>query len=492
MDANGQHYSDEESESAWPWPPPIVPIFRPAPSSNRKNREKTAHAQQEQEIKEEPVDEAPEPAMPLCEYSPRGTVAPPERSCPIRTGTPIKNKPVIPPLDGVSREPQVEDPLLAAQKLLDSQQKEIEELKKKLIQQEKELTAKFENELLNQKVKYLEEINSQKQQIIDLLQRQVNGQPTMNPPQLAAPAPSPNAPSLANSGRKTSLPPRENSLEPMEPAQKQRRQHAQEMEHQVKEGSSQSLSGLNQERDSEGTDRSVNPAPERNDVENYDVVDQPMEIEEVPDEAEQNEEHNSNNEQPVDNQEVNDLLHPREQPEQHIEENDEMGPRQNEGQELDANVDNDKEMDDEEPQIPPAGGLRRSTREKKPVFQITPKYTKKHITNQAQTSYERYKAFAGFGNGKKSKKYEKRADKCDPSGPLKKRLLMRFRRRHSTFFFENKRNPDQETKVAIAQQVKFDISQVPTLRMSEDAIRLLEMMFRGLLKEVKEKEEAAE
>ncbi|KAF1746183.1 hypothetical protein GCK72_022636 [Caenorhabditis remanei] len=242
----------------------------------------------------------------------------------------------------------------------------------------------------------------------------MNGQPTMNPPQLAAPAPSPCAPSLANSGRKTSLAPRENSLEPMEPAQKQRRQHAQEMEHQVKEGSSQSLSGLNQERDSEGTDRSVNPAPERNDLQNYDVGDQPMEIEGVPDEAEPNEEHNSNNEQPVDNQEVNDLLHPREQPEQHIKENYETGPRQNEGQELDANVENNQEMDDEEPQVPPAGGLRRSAREKKPVSQITPKYTKKHITNQVQTSYERFKAFAGSGNGKKcrnNKKSTKPADK---------------------------------------------------------------------------------
>ena len=48
---------------------------------------------------------------------------------------------------------------------------------------------------------------------------------------------------------------------------------------------------------------------------------------------------------------MNDLLHPREQPEQPLKENDEMGPRQNEGQELDANVDNDKEMDDEEPQV---------------------------------------------------------------------------------------------------------------------------------------------
>ena len=69
---------------------------------------------------------------------------------------------------------------------------------------------------------------------------------------------------------------------------------------------------------------------------------------------------------------------------------------------------------------------------------------------------------------------------------------MRFRRRHSTFFFENKGNPDQETKVSIAQKVKFYISQVPVLRMSEDAFRLFEVMFRGLLKEVKEKEEAAE
>ena len=83
--------------------------------------------------------------------------------------------------------------------------------------------------------------------------------------------PAPRAPSLPDSSRKTSEAPRESSSDSMEPPQKKMRRDEQrdrERDHQVKDGSSQSYVGMNQERDSLDSNR-------ENNLQNYEVGDQP-------------------------------------------------------------------------------------------------------------------------------------------------------------------------------------------------------------------------
>ncbi|KAF1756126.1 hypothetical protein GCK72_012579 [Caenorhabditis remanei] len=439
-------------------------------------------------IKAEPAEEVPELDRPPCEYTPRNSVAPSDRNFPIRAAAPSQFKP--PRLESHSLDdvaPQMEDPLVAVQKQLDLKQQRIDTLKQRLKDQERELTLKFaeqlkkkekeltlkhDNELLSQKVKYLEEINQKEQQINELLKNQVQQnqqQPTMpvpqymmaapplfmpapptlsarnftvavpdsihpnvpNPPQLVAPAPcpqasipAPRAESLADSGRKTSVAPRESSSESMGPPQKKMRRDDREMDHQVMDGSSQSYVGLNQERDLLDSNREdnlqdyeVGAQPEEPQIQRFDESeDQRMEIG-VVDEAEPNNDPDLLNERPVSNQEEIEFPDLGTQPEMDVAheepmEEDDEGPLQNEDQELD---DNDEEMDqeDEEAQVQPAIGRRRSAREKHPVSLIQPKYGKNHIKNQKQGEYTRYKALHGGSYRKKKRRYKKRTDPTD-------------------------------------------------------------------------------
>ncbi|EFO92741.1 hypothetical protein CRE_20546 [Caenorhabditis remanei] len=233
-------------------------------------------------------------------------------------------------MSDVSRGPQMEDPLVAAQKRLDLKQQRIDTLKQRLKDQKRELTLKFEeqlkkkekeltlkhdNELLSQKVKYLEEINQKEQQINELLKNQVHQnqqQPTMPVPQYMVPpsqfstppgpanpselvvaqapcpqssAPAPRAPNLADPSRKSSVTPQ------------QHEQQNRKIEHQVKEGSTQSLAGLNHKRDLLESD-----APEGNNLQDYEIRNQQNDIEGVPDEVEPNEELDLSNERQVGDQ----------------------------------------------------------------------------------------------------------------------------------------------------------------------------------------------
>ncbi|EFP09777.1 hypothetical protein CRE_19567 [Caenorhabditis remanei] len=459
MDANGQRDSDVESERAWPSPAPNVPQFRrpneavpkkrvrqesdqpgtahatgsrikeepiAEESSRRNNRERNHQAHSSgARIKAEPAEEAPELDRPPCEYTPRGSVAP--RAAPFQFKMPRLESHS---LDDVA--PQMEDPLVAAQKQLDLKQQRIDTLKQRLKDQERELTLKFaeqlkkkekeltlkhNNELLSQKVKYLEEINQKEQQINELLKSQVHQnqqQPTMtvpqymmpapplfmpapptssatnftvpvpdsihpnvpNPPQLVAPAPcpqasipAPRAASLADSGRKTSVAPRESSSESMEPPQKKMRRDEQNSK--------------------------VGDQPEEPQIQRFDErEDQRMEIG-VVDEAE-----------PNDDQEEIDFPDLEEQPEMDVaepmEENDEMGPPQNEDLELDGNG-----------EVQPAIGRRRSAREKHPVSLIQPKYGKNQIKSQRRGEHKRYKALHGGSYRKNKRRYKKRTGPTD-------------------------------------------------------------------------------
>ncbi|EFO92740.1 hypothetical protein CRE_20544 [Caenorhabditis remanei] len=502
MDANGQRDSDVESERAWP-SAPNVPQFRlpnakvpkkrvrqesdqpgtahatgsrikeepiAEESSRRNNRERSHQAHSSgARIKAEPAEEAPELDRPPCEYTPRGSAAPSNRNFPIRAAAPSQFKP--PRLESHSLDdvaPQMEDPLVAAQKQLDLKQQRIDTLKQRLKDQERELTLKFaeqlkkkekeltlkhDNELLSQKVKYLEEINQKEQQINELLKSQVHQnqqQPTMpvpqymmpapplfmpapptssatnftvpvpdsihpnvpNPPQLVAltprplsSIPAPCAPSLPDSSRKTSEAPRESSSDSMEPPQKKMRrdeQLDQEMDHQEKDGSSQRSVGRNQERVTLESVRGnnlqnskVGDQPKEPQIQRFDErEDQRMEIG-VVDEAE-----------PNDDQEEIDFPDLEEQPEMDVaepmEENDEMGPPQNEDLELDGNG-----------EVQPAIGRRRSFREKQPVSLIQPKYGKNHIKSQRQGEYTRYKVLHGGSNRKNKRRYKKCTDPTD-------------------------------------------------------------------------------
>ncbi|KAF1756128.1 hypothetical protein GCK72_012581 [Caenorhabditis remanei] len=383
------------------------------------DQDRTAHAEPNRGVKQERSDEQPgtshptgsrikvEPVEEVPE-SPRENVAPRERTAaPFQFKSPrLESR----PLSDVSRGPQMEDPLVAAQKRLDLKQQRIDTLKQRLKDQERELTLKFaeqlkkkekeltlkhDNELLSQKVKYLEEINQKEQQINELLKNQFQQnqqQPTMAvsqymvlPSQFSAPpgpanptelvvAPAPRAPNLADPNRKTSVMPRDT---PMKPVQ-QNEQRNKKIEHQVKERSSQSLAGLNHKRDLLESD-----APEKNNLRDYEIRNQQMDIEGVPDEVEPNEGLDLSNERPVGDQVANDLPHLTEQPEveaaheEPMEEDDDIAPLQNEVPE--ENVENNEGMDVEEPEIQPAGGLRRSAPKKKPVSLMKLRHEKKNI-----------------------------------------------------------------------------------------------------------------
>ena len=102
-------------------------------------------------------------------------------------------------------------------------------------------------------------------------------------PQSSAPAP--RAPNLADPNRKTFVTPQ------------QHEQQNRKIEHQIKEGSSQSLAGLNHKRDLLESN-----APEENNLRDYEIRNQQMDIEGVSDEVEPNEELDISIERPVGDQ----------------------------------------------------------------------------------------------------------------------------------------------------------------------------------------------